>query len=837
MKDMKAKNQEKIISKSLDSNSSKSVSAWERRKLYSKQMYQKRRVSKDSELKEIQIYNPNNKLPKQEKVEEKFEKNLKIQKRKFSLASKEKNENNKENITIAEENDCPVPKKLQRRESFIVCKGISPMIMKNKQMKLTEELIVETDRNDFAHFENETSELNCNISCTNIPKDENEIVSKNQKLANKISKNKANNPKIEKCNQKSDLFKHPPKPGSGATSSLNILNNNQNKKETSFIITEKKLSRKEQLIKWRQEQEERKCNLQKRRTICPIISENSCLNDKTSLLNMKETEKNKSAKSNNNLKITDFKEKGNKILKNKDSIAITKEKRFTLASNDLQKIEAARKRNYKNFNNRQSIVATKEKRFTMTRSDLQKIENLKRTKCDEIKKSRQSIAVTKERRVTIPNSHLHKIENIKRKTDDKLMPGRKSIAAIHKTSITVNNALKNKKVPLTKIKNSAELQCKQIPSNGKIKSSALSNKEDIKKKESNIITTANMNQTRRSISSLFRAGQLEKAKNKKNVSICFENKLPENEIPKSIIKGKSSRKKSVCFNVTSDIGTSGRKLPKTPKRQLTMRESLESWLDNEGHSLSDFHHILCFGHHFSDVKLKKFSKVKFDNHPDSLGGSPLLKVRNSSDKNDLSVSDTYDVDKVILELKKLLQIDYPSSKVTEWLHDIAKYIPEIEKEPQYWICHSLAAEKENKLEEALSFYHTALDKGVEAAEISQEFERLLCNYSAQNENKWQSQKVAKISDKTKVNTPRKPLVDNGNIFQSTMIMYDLSLTGSKHYKSPAKVVATPVRRSARLCRTPGSAKEKSLCIENINELSYDLRNHMLLKENNALPEL
>lgn len=212
-------------------------------------MYQKRRVSKDSELKEIQIYNPNNKLPKQEKVEEKFEKNLKIQKRKFSLASKEKNENNKENITIAEENDCPVPKKLQRRESFIVCKGISPMIMKNKQMKLTEELIVETDGNDFAHFENETSELNCNISCTNIPKDENEIVSKNQKLANKISKNKANNPKIEKCNQKSDLFKHPPKPGSGATSSLNILNNNQNKKETSFIITEKKIKQKRAIDK------------------------------------------------------------------------------------------------------------------------------------------------------------------------------------------------------------------------------------------------------------------------------------------------------------------------------------------------------------------------------------------------------------------------------------------------------------------------------------------------------------------------------------------------------------------------------------------------------------
>ncbi|XP_067142768.1 DNA ligase 1-like [Centruroides vittatus] len=888
---MEPKNCLKEISQSLNNkNNSKVMSSWERRKLYSKQMYQKQNTSKVSQ-KKVQISKCVDKQLKEISNEKKIEENDKTRKRKSTTAdTKQDNKDDKENTLSDKESsttsfDSPVPRKLRRRDSFTICEGPSPMILKTNQRELSGESIIQSNKTNLSTSAGKYSGRKRRRSSAVLTTAENETVDKKQKLLNDTPETVIENKTDQKpedlaetCNQKNDSSKqnNPPKPGSGAATMVKALND-QNETE-KLISAEGKLSRKEQLMKWKKEQEEKKL---KRMTVCPIISEKNQREDQTSLINFKKEEG--CMKANNELKnikqqnrksmivtktkpnIVDNsdkrKMKQNAIPKSRPSLPFAKSKE---ANNGRKKLDDIKEtKDDEILNRRKSTIVTKH-RFTTTNNDLQKKDNFQKTKSNEILKSRPSLAVANSKRFTMAGDDIQKIEIVKKAIKiDNILKSRRSIAVVKgKTSKTNGNLKKmikgneNVDTKLLKNKNVAkntkeasiksivkERSKKQVPlkkqTNNKIPIDKTSQREGNEKNNTSVI---NKNQTRRSISSLFHAGQLEKAKSKIHVNKSSLVKLPEKEELKSIIKSKSSIKKSVNFNTKPGVGVSGKQLPKTPMQKLNIRQRLESWLDDKGNSLSNFYNINCFGHYISELKLQKSSakkgnaSVEFKSFVDSLGGSPLLKVRNSPSEDEVLTNENYNLEKALLELKELLQIGYPPSSITEWLYEMVKCNPEIEKEPQYWICHSLTAEKENKLEDALTFYHIALDKGVQPAEISQEFERLLCSYSSQNENQWHSQKEKKMEEKTKMNTPRKPLVDNKNIFRSTLIMFDLSLSGSKSYKS-VKAVATPVRRSARLSRTPTSNKKKGSCVKNLEKLPYNIRNNILVRENSALKEI
>ncbi|XP_023238929.1 uncharacterized protein LOC111637628 isoform X2 [Centruroides sculpturatus] len=839
---MEPKNCLKEISQSLNTkNNSKIMSSWERRKLYSKQMYQKQNISKVSQ-KKVQISKCVDKPLKEIGNEKKIEENDKTRKRKFSTTAdtKQDNKDDKENTLSDTESstalfDSPVPRKLRCRDSFTICEGPSPMILKTNQRELSGESIIQSNKTNLSTSACNHSGRKRRRSSTVLTTTENEIVDKKQKLLNDTPETVIENKTDQKpedlaetCNQKNDSSKQnkPPKPGSGAATMVKALNDDQNETE-KIISAEGELSRKERLMKWKKEQKEKKL---KRMTVCPIISEKNQREDQTSLINFKKEKG--CMKTNNELKnikqqnrksmivtktkphIVDnsdkIKMKQDAIPKSRPSLSFAKSKE---ANNDRKKLDDIKEtKDNVILNRRKSTMVTKQ-RFTKTNSDLQKKDHFQKTKSNEILKSRPSLAVANSKRFTMAGDDIQKIDIVKKAIKiDNILKSRRSIAVIKgKTSKTNGNSKKmikgneNVDTKLLKNKNVAkntkeasikspvkEQSKKQVPlkkqTNNKISIDKISQREGNEKNKENNTSVINKNQTRRSISFLFHAGQLEKAKSKIHVNKSSLVKLPEKEELKSVMKSKSSIKKSVNFNIKPGVGVSGKQLPKTPIQKLNIRQRLESWLDDKGDSLSNFYNINCFGHYISELKLQKSSakkgnaSVEFKSCVDSLGGSPLLKVRNSPNEDEVLTNENYNLEKALLELKELLQIGYPPASITEWLYEMVKYNPEIEKEPQYWICHSLTAEKENKLEDALTFYHTALDKGVQPAEISHEFERLLCSYSSQNENQWHSQKEKKMEEKTKMNTPRKPLVDNRNIFRSTLIMFDLSLSDSKSYK-------------------------------------------------------
>ncbi|XP_022244600.1 cytoskeleton-associated protein 2-like [Limulus polyphemus] len=391
---------------------------------------------------------------------------------------------------------------------------------------------------------------------------------------------------------------------------------------------------------------------------------------------------------------------------------------------------------------------------------------------------------------------------------------------------------------------------------------------------------------RHSISYLYRKGQLgqvikDKRKTISSLPIKEElrimNKRTENECnlaegnkkqKATTPKSRRSRQKSVSFYLQDDKpDMSSHKLPKTSVRDLTLRERLEVWLDNKGHSSSQYRHLHCFGHQLSDFKRKKSlpkspapkvisSRVEKEESvapsADLLGSSPLLRPRTPM-KSVVDVS----VEKTLTELKSLLEEGHPPSYISRWLDEICKHVPSSEDSVQFWECRALVAEKKGDYETAVEILNTALDKGVEPVEdLKSIVSSLRARIASQEENEHTTKEdmielngtpklitdlSASKKRKSMATTPRQPLVDKANVFESTLIQYSLS-----HHKPllqrisknlDVEAIVTPVRRSSRLSIPSLSGKRtRETSLNSLTELPFEARQKVFFYHNDALGE-
>ncbi|XP_076330611.1 uncharacterized protein LOC143236216 [Tachypleus tridentatus] len=237
---------------------------------------------------------------------------------------------------------------------------------------------------------------------------------------------------------------------------------------------------------------------------------------------------------------------------------------------------------------------------------------------------------------------------------------------------------------------------------------------------------------------------------------------------------------------------------------------------------------------------------------DLLGSSPVLRPRTPV-KTVVGVS----VEKTLTELKSLLEEGHPPSYISNWLDEVVKHVPFSESTVQFWECRALVAEKNGDYETAVEILNTALDKGVEPVEdLKSVVSSLRARIASRDEKEDTTEEnmikldrtpksVADLSASKKkrliTTTPRQPLVDKANMFESTLIQYSLS-----HHKPlferisenlDIKAIVTPVRRSSRLSVAPLSEKRsQETSLKSLTELPFEDREKVFFYHNDALGE-
>ncbi|XP_064481510.1 proteoglycan 4-like isoform X2 [Ornithodoros turicata] len=288
---------------------------------------------------------------------------------------------------------------------------------------------------------------------------------------------------------------------------------------------------------------------------------------------------------------------------------------------------------------------------------------------------------------------------------------------------------------------------------------------------------------------------------------CLKTDTNVEEISKNVAR----TRKSVSFVVSKKKRTAT-PLRKTPHKSDASRSShLVSWLEKRGRSISSYRHLHCLGaepnsslHKHSSTKRARKStpKARHSAKKSDLGASPSLQPQASEE-----VNGTTDIASVLKELYSLLKNGYSSDHVHAWLDALDKEV--VQSYPAYWMCRSLACENSQDFTAALNWLMEGLEHlKVADQELLQELELLVNRASAkENTSPTSSKKTARR--KLRAND-----VSPANIFESTRLDYAVFedshinriCAAAAGNKTTARAVMTPVRRSTRTRKNVSKVK-------------------------------
>jgi len=262
-----------------------------------------------------------------------------------------------------------------------------------------------------------------------------------------------------------------------------------------------------------------------------------------------------------------------------------------------------------------------------------------------------------------------------------------------------------------------------------------------------------------------------------------------------------------------------------------LKSRLEEWLTKRGKTPDKFTHLRCFGCRAKDFEEKSFvlhrRKVQIATPPPSLlqdtQASPELK--GSKQTATVSLLDSIiepdlpeqsepieelNCELVLQELSELVAMDYPTDFCKEWLDRIKDQWTESSDNFFYWDILAKLALRNHDTKGAVKYYEEALKKDTQTGY-----------------DEYMQAAKQKLND-IKLNGPS----NDKSVFESTLHKFYVHTPQSRRSgpRTPkVSFVATPVRRSARL-----SVQGQSGCIDSLFALSADMRNNLVVKQNQAL---
>ncbi|CAG2052976.1 unnamed protein product [Timema podura] len=317
----------------------------------------------------------------------------------------------------------------------------------------------------------------------------------------------------------------------------------------------------------------------------------------------------------------------------------------------------------------------------------------------------------------------------------------------------------------------------------------------------------------------------------------------------------------------------------TPKPS-ELRTNLVDWLEKRGKSVTNFHHLHCFGLHASEVEKEANKRINLKKHvnlssqavavsptttttiqdkqhdimtPQKLGAvdeerhnpicsstpnqSPSVtpnQVQDSLEDKENVFRGDLDVlaQDSLNDLYKLIQTGYPRDKCEEWLDVILKNCRSAFDKPTYWECLASLEESRGDFSMAIECYSRAIIRGAQPEEIGQSLDQLLQTFGRPK----MDAALQELGDKK---MSRKSL-DARNVFKSTIIKFALQQRAIKQVidgeskVSRSQLVVTPVRRSTRKSSFQYQHTPDMRYVDTLTTLEERERNTMVFQPNKML---
>ncbi|XP_037087939.1 uncharacterized protein LOC119108479 [Pollicipes pollicipes] len=209
------------------------------------------------------------------------------------------------------------------------------------------------------------------------------------------------------------------------------------------------------------------------------------------------------------------------------------------------------------------------------------------------------------------------------------------------------------------------------------------------------------------------------------------------------------------------------------------------------------------------------------------------------------------VDNVLSDLKELQELGLPSDQVVSWLERLSRD-PASAGRARFWLCRASVAERDGQLDEVLDCFRQASRAHAEpVAELIsglEQFVRRAAGPDAGEEADAENRPPAAAAGtparrRRDGRTPRRPLLDRSNVFDSTVIKYAL-VDDEPVLKKLAALrvgedstilsVITPVRRSTRRKSLKPPANAHLALFDSVEAISETLRRSALFRKNSAL---
>nr|CAD7443839.1 unnamed protein product [Timema bartmani] len=295
------------------------------------------------------------------------------------------------------------------------------------------------------------------------------------------------------------------------------------------------------------------------------------------------------------------------------------------------------------------------------------------------------------------------------------------------------------------------------------------------------------------------------------------------------------------------------------------RTNLVDWLEKRGKSVTNFHHLHCFGLHASEFEKEANKRINLKKHinlaSQAVAVSPTTTTTTIQDKQhdimtpqklgavdeerhnpicsstpNQSPSVTPNQVQDSLEDKENVfrgDLDgYPRDKCEEWLDVILKNCRSAFDKPTYWECLASLEESRGDFSMAIECYSRAIIRGAQPEEIGQSLDQLLQTFGRPK----MDAALQELGDKK---MSRKSL-DARNVFKSTIIKFALQQRAIKQVidgeskVSRSQLVVTPVRRSTRKSSFQYQHTPDMRYVDTLTTLEERERNTMVFQPNKML---
>nr|CAD7456001.1 unnamed protein product [Timema tahoe] len=289
------------------------------------------------------------------------------------------------------------------------------------------------------------------------------------------------------------------------------------------------------------------------------------------------------------------------------------------------------------------------------------------------------------------------------------------------------------------------------------------------------------------------------------------------------------------------------------------RTNLVDWLEKRGKSVTNFHHLHCFGLHASEFEKEANKRINLKKHinlasqavavsptttttttiqdkqhdimtPQKLGAVDEERhnpICSSTPNQSPSVTPNQVQDS--LEDK---ENGYPRDKCEEWLDVILKNCRSAFDKPTYWECLASLEESRGDFSMAIECYSRAIIRGAQPEEIGQSLDQLLQTFGRPK----MDAALQELGDKK---MSRKSL-DARNVFKSTIIKFALQQRAIKQViageskVSRSQLVVTPVRRSTRKSSFQYQHTPDMRYVDTLTTLEEREQNTMVFQPNKML---